>query len=82
MSLPGWTRQERTRRLRTSSVPVAQTPTNPASSAGMLREAIVTGLPGETGAPPAEPHAPQAQQEGDEPVGAEPPRGDNPHGAD
>jgi len=49
---------------------------------GMLREAIVTGLPGETGAPPAEPHAPQAQQEGDEPVGAEPPRGDNPHGVD
>ena len=48
----------------------------------MLREAIVTGLPGETGAPPAEPHAPQAQQEGDEPVGAEPPRGDNPHGVD
>jgi hypothetical protein len=49
---------------------------------GMLREAIVTGLPGETGAPPAEPHAPQAQQEGDEPVGAEEPRGDNPDGVD
>ena len=49
---------------------------------GMLRESIVTGLPGETGEPPAEPHAPQAQQEGDEPVGAEPARGDNPRGVD
>jgi hypothetical protein len=48
----------------------------------MLRDATITGLPGETGAPPAEPHAPQAQQEGDEPVGSEPPVGDNPRGAD
>jgi len=48
----------------------------------MLRDATITGMPGETGAPPAEPHAPQAQQEGDEPVGSEPPVGDNPHGAD
>jgi hypothetical protein len=50
--------------------------------AGMLRDATVTGLPGETGAPPAEPHAPQAQQQGDEPVGSEPAVGDNPRGAD
>jgi hypothetical protein len=50
--------------------------------AGMLRDATVTGLPGDTGAPPAEPHAPQAQQEGDEPVGSEPPAGDNPRGVD
>ena len=50
--------------------------------AGMLRDATITGLPGETGAPPAEPHAPQAQQQGDEPVGAEPAVGDNPRGAD
>jgi len=49
---------------------------------GILRDATVTGLPGDTGAPPAEPHAPQAQQEGDEPVGSEPPAGDNPHGVD
>ena len=48
----------------------------------MLRDATITGLPGETGAPPAEPHAPQAQQEGDEPVGSEPPVGDNPGGVD
>jgi hypothetical protein len=48
----------------------------------LLRDATVTGLPGETGAPPAEPHAPQAQQQGDEPVGAEPPAGDDPDGAD
>jgi hypothetical protein len=50
--------------------------------AGMLRDATITGLPGETGAPPVEPHAPQAQQEGDEPVGSEPPVGDNPRGVD
>ena len=50
--------------------------------AGMLRDATITGLPGETGAPPVEPHAPQAQQQGDEPVGSEPPVGDNPGGAD
>jgi hypothetical protein len=50
--------------------------------AGMLRDATITGLPGETGAPPAEPHAPQAQQQGDEPVGSEPAVGDNPRGAD
>src|SRR3954469_24099532 len=50
--------------------------------AGMLRDATITGLPGETGAPPAEPHAPQAQQQGDEPVGSEPPVGDNPRGVD
>jgi hypothetical protein len=48
----------------------------------MLRDATITGLPGETGAPPAEPHAPQAQQEGDEPVGSEAPVGDNPRGVD
>ena len=48
----------------------------------MLRDATITGLPGETGAPPAEPHAPQAQQQGDEPVGSEPAVGDNPRGAD
>jgi len=50
--------------------------------AGILRDATITGLPGETGAPPAEPHAPQAQQEGDEPVGSEPRVGDNPRGVD
>ena len=48
----------------------------------MLRDATITGLPGETGAPPVEPHAPQAQQQGDEPVGSEPRVGDNPRGAD
>jgi hypothetical protein len=50
--------------------------------ADMLRDATITGFPGETGEPPAEPHAPQAQQEGDEPVGSEPPVGDNPYGVD
>ena len=50
--------------------------------ASMLRDSTITGLPGETGAPPAEPHAPQAQQQGDEPVGAEPRVGDNPDGVD
>jgi hypothetical protein len=50
--------------------------------ASLLRDSTITGLPGETGAPPAEPHAPQAQQEGDEPVGSEPPAGDNPDGVD
>jgi hypothetical protein len=49
---------------------------------GLLRDSTVTGLPGDTGAPPVEPHAPQAQQEGDEPVGSEPPAGDNPRGVD
>lgn len=48
----------------------------------LLRDSTVTGLPGDTGAPPAEPHAPQAQQQGDEPVGSEPPAGDNPRGVD
>jgi hypothetical protein len=43
----------------------------------LIRDATVTGLPGETGAPPAEPHAPEAQQKGDEPVGAESPAGDD-----
>ena len=57
-------------------------PTEDGFVANMLRDATITGLPGETGAPPAEPHAPQAQQEGDEPVGSEPPVGDNPRGAD
>ena len=50
--------------------------------ASLIRDSTITGLPGDTGAPPAEPHAPQAQQEGDEPVGSEPPAGDNPHGVD
>ncbi len=49
---------------------------------GLVRDSTVTGLPGETGAPPAEPHAPQAQQQGDEPVGSEPAVGDNPRGVD
>jgi hypothetical protein len=40
--------------------------------ASLIRDSTVTGLPGDTGAPPAEPHAPQAQQQGDEPVGSEP----------
>jgi hypothetical protein len=58
---------------------------NPADEgfvAGLLRDSTITGLPGETGAPPVEPHAPQAQQQGDEPVGAEPPAADNPDGVD
>jgi hypothetical protein len=45
--------------------------------ASLIRDSTITGLPGDTGAPPVEPHAPQAQQEGDEPVGSEPPAGDN-----
>ncbi len=49
---------------------------------GLLRDATITGLPGETGTPPAEPHAPEAQQERNEPVGSEPAVGDNPRGAD
>jgi hypothetical protein len=57
---------------------------NPADEgfvASMLRDATVTGLPGDTGAPPVEPHAPQAQQQGDEPVGSEPHvSDDNPRG--
>jgi hypothetical protein len=48
----------------------------------MVRDSTITGLPGETGVPPAEPHAPEAQQERDEPVGSEPRVGDNPRGAD
>ena len=44
--------------------------------ASLIRDSTITGLPGDTGAPPVEPHAPQAQQEGDEPVGSEPPAGD------
>lgn len=58
---------------------------NPADEgfvAGILRDSTITGLPGETGAPPVEPHSPEAQQQGDEPVGAEPPAGDNPRGVD
>jgi hypothetical protein len=58
---------------------------NPADEgfvAGLLRDSTITGLPGDTGAPPAEPHAPHAQQQGDEPVGSEPRVGDNPRGAD
>jgi hypothetical protein len=50
--------------------------------ASLIRDSTITGLPGDTGAPPVEPHAPQAQQERDEPVGSEPPAGDNPHGVD
>ena len=50
--------------------------------AGLIRDSTITGLPGDTGAPPVEPHAPQAQQEGDEPVGSEPRVGDNPRGVD
>ena len=60
----------------------APDPSNEGFVSGMLRDATITGLPGETGAPPAEPHAPQAQQQGDEPVGSEPAVGDNPRGAD
>ena len=39
--------------------------------ASLIRDSTITGLPGDTGAPPVEPHAPQAQQKGDEPVGPE-----------
>jgi hypothetical protein len=45
--------------------------------ASLIRDSTITGLPGDTGAPPVEPHAPQAQQERDEPVGSEPPADDN-----
>jgi hypothetical protein len=45
--------------------------------ASLIRDSTITGLPGDTGAPPVEPHAPQAQQERDEPFGSEPPAGDN-----
>jgi len=45
--------------------------------ASLIRDSTITGLPGDIGAPPVEPHAPQAQQERDEPVGSEPPAGDN-----
>ena len=58
---------------------------NPADEgfvASLLRDATITGLPGDTGAPPAEPHAPEAQQQGDEPVGSEPQGGDDPRGDD
>jgi len=62
-----------------------ETGANPADEgfvASLLRDATITGLPGDTGAPPAEPHAPEAQQQGDEPVGSEPRVGDNPRGVD
>lgn len=42
--------------------------------ASLLRDATITGLPGDTGAPPAE-------QE-DDPVGSEPRTGDDPDGGD
>ena len=58
------------------------TPADEGFVAGILRDATITGLPGDTGAPPAEPHAPEAQQQGDEPVGSEPRVGDNPRGVD
>jgi hypothetical protein len=64
------------------SAPGNSGPSDEGFVGGMVRDATVTGLPGETGTPPAEPHAPQAQQEGNEPVGAEPPVGDNPRGTD
>jgi hypothetical protein len=67
------------------SADTADRDSNPASEgfiATMLRDATITGLPGETGAPPVEPHSPEAQQEGDEPVGSEPRAGDNPDGVD
>jgi hypothetical protein len=57
-------------------------PANEGFITTMLRDATITGLPGETGAPPVEPHSPEAQQEGDEPVGSEPRTGDNPDGVD
>jgi hypothetical protein len=68
----------------TDAEPAGQRPAGASEGfvADMLRDATITGLPGETGEPPVEPHAPQAQQEGDEPVGSEPPVGDNPYGAD
>ncbi len=58
------------------------TPAEEGFVASILRDATITGLPGDTGAPPAEPHAPEAQQQGDEPVGSEPRVGDNPRGVD
>ena len=60
----------------------APDPSDEGFVSSLLRDSTVTGLPGETGAPPAEPHAPEAQQQGDEPVGAEPPAGDDPDGVD
>ena len=67
---------------RSGSVDPGENPADEGFIASLLRDSTVTGLPGETGAPPVEPHSPEAQQEGDEPVGSEPPVGDNPHGAD
>ena len=58
------------------------TPAEEGFVASILRDATITGLPGDTGAPPAEPHTPEAQQQGDEPVGSEPRVGDNPRGVD
>jgi hypothetical protein len=60
----------------------APDPSDEGFVSSLLRDSTITGLPGETGAPPAEPHAPEAQQQGDEPVGAEPPAGDDPDGVD
>jgi hypothetical protein len=57
-------------------------PANEGFMTTILRDATITGLPGETGMPPVEPHSPEAQQEGDEPVGSEPRTGDNPDGVD
>ena len=42
---------------------VAENPADEGFVAGLLRDSTITGLPGDTGAPPVEPHAPQAQQE-------------------
>lgn len=60
----------------------APDPSDEGFVSSLLRDSTITGLPGETGAPPAESHAPEAQQQGDEPVGAEPPAGDDPAGDD
>ena len=68
----------------TASTGTADTadPANEGFVASLVRDSTITGLPGDTGAPPVEPHAPQAQQERDEPVGSEPRTGDNPDGVD
>ena len=58
------------------------TPAEEGFVASILRDATVTGLPGDTGAPPSEPHTPEAQQQGDEPVGSEHQVGDDPRGVD
>ena len=70
-------RRRRERRERQAPRRDADDPRAEGFVASLIRDSTITGLPGDTGAPPVEPHAPQAQQERDKPVGSEPPAGDN-----